>query len=130
MKGGSAAVTALREAHAGHAAAADEVVAAHTAAGVPLEITKAYFAADGEFHRQLFLATGNHYLLEMHDGLGALTHRMRQAVMAGPDDVREAVAEHEAILRAVEAGDADAAVTCMRTHLEKVRERSLHDTER
>ena len=127
---GTTAVSALRDAHAGHVAAADQVVAAHTEAGVPLEVTKAYFAADGEFHRQLFLAAGNHYLLEMHDGLGALTHRMRQAALTGPDDVLEAVAEHEAILHAVERGDAEAAVACMRGHLEKVRERSLHDTER
>ncbi|WRH18668.1 FCD domain-containing protein [Microbacterium sp. JZ37] len=130
VRGGAAAVTALRAAHAGHVDAAEAVIAAHDDAGVPLEVTKAYFAADGEFHRQLFLANGNHYLLEMHDGLGALTHRMRQAVMGGPDDVREAVAEHETILDAVERGDAEAAVACMRAHLEKVRARSLRDTDR
>ncbi|MBO3662580.1 GntR family transcriptional regulator [Microbacterium stercoris] len=128
VKGGSDAVRSLREAHAGHVVAADEVVATHTDAGVPLEVTKAYFAADGEFHRQLFVAAGNHYLLEMHDGLGALTHRMRQALLTGPDDVREAVAEHEAILHAVEAGDADAAVARMREHLAQVRQRSLRDS--
>lgn len=121
---------ALRAAHAAHVAAAQQVIDEHTDAGVPLEVTKRYFAADGEFHRQLFLAAGNHYLLEMYDGLGALVHRMRQAVLGGPDDVREAVAEHEAVLHAVERGDAEAAVVCMRSHIQNVRGRSLRDTER
>lgn len=130
VKGGAPAVEALRAAHAEHVAAAQRVVDEHTDAGLPLDVTKAYFAADGEFHRQLFLAAGNHYLLEMYDGLGALTHRMRQAVLGGPDDVREALVEHEAILHAVERGDAGAAVACMRGHIENVRGRSLRDTER
>ncbi|MCD1269036.1 FCD domain-containing protein [Microbacterium sp. MEC084] len=125
VKGGPRAVEALRAAHAAHEAAAQRVIDDHTDEGVPLGVTKSYFAADGEFHRQLFLAAGNHYLLDMYDGLGALTHRMRQAVLAGPDDVREAVSEHEAVLHAVERGDADAAVECMRSHIEKVRGRSL-----
>jgi DNA-binding GntR family transcriptional regulator len=130
VTGGPGSVERLRDAHAHHVSAAQHVIDAHTDEGVPLAITKGYFAADGEFHRQLFLAAGNHYLLDMFDGLGALTHRMRQAVLGGPDDVREAVAEHEAILHAVERGDADAAVQCMRRHIENVRERSMHDTER
>lgn len=130
VAGGETVVEHLRAVHDEHVASAQRVIDAHTDQGVPLEVTKSYFAADGEFHRQLFLAAGNHYLLEMYDGLGALTHRMRQAVLGGPDDVREAVSEHEAILHAVERGDADAAVACMRSHIENVRQRSLHDTER
>lgn len=120
----------LRAAHAAHVAAAQRVIDAHTDEGVPLEVTKSYFAADGSFHRHLFVAAGNHYLLDMYDGLGALTHRMRQAALGGPDDVREAVAEHATILAAVERGDAQEAVARMRAHIQNVRTRSLHDTQR
>jgi DNA-binding GntR family transcriptional regulator len=92
---------------------------------VPIDVTQAYFQSDAEFHRQIFMRAGNRYLIDMYDSLGALTHRMRQTVHRGPEDVREATREHEQILRAFESGDEKDAVEAMRSHIEGVRSRSL-----
>lgn len=113
----------LREAHARHRAASDEVLAAGDEA-VPLPVTQRYFDADRAFHDVIFAHSGNRYLVEMYDGLGALTHRMRQAALRGPEDVREAVAEHEAVLKAYESDPATAA-EALRRHVTGVRDRSL-----
>jgi DNA-binding GntR family transcriptional regulator len=91
-----------------------DVVAAHD-----------YFGCDRDFHSVFFEFARNRYLMDMSTSLGALTHRMRQAILRGDNDVREAVQEHEAILGAVQRGDADAAYAAMRTHIERVRDRSV-----
>ncbi|MFC7621314.1 GntR family transcriptional regulator [Microlunatus sp. GCM10028923] len=113
---------ALREAHDRHRAASDEVLAADEP--VPLPVTQRYFDADRAFHDVIFAHSGNRYLVEMYDGLGALTHRMRQSALRGPDDVREAVAEHEAVLKAYES-DPATAPEALRRHVTGVRNRSL-----
>ncbi|GAB3744590.1 GntR family transcriptional regulator [Microlunatus parietis] len=113
----------LREAHARHRAASDEVLAAG-AEPVPLPVTQRYFDADRAFHDVIFAHSGNRYLVQMYDGLGALTHRMRQAALRGPEDVREAVAEHEAVLKAYE-NDPATASEALRRHVTGVRNRSL-----
>ncbi|MCQ9367107.1 FCD domain-containing protein [Brevibacterium sp. 91QC2O2] len=58
-------------------------------------------------------------------GIGALTNRMRQSAHSGPDDVREAVIEHEAILRALRAGDTATAMAAIAAHIDNVRDRSI-----
>ena len=63
----------------------------------------------------------------MYDSLGALTHRMRQAVIRGPRDVHEAAAEHRAIVEAFASGDPGAAERAMRSHIENVRDRAVED---
>lgn len=92
---------------------------------VPIDVTQAYFHSDATFHRRIFLRADNRYLIDMYDSLGALTHRMRQTVSRGPDDVREATREHERIVEAFERGDEQEAVEAMRSHIEGVRSRSL-----
>lgn len=84
-----------------------------------------YFNCDHDFHAVFFDMAGNRYVKEMSDSLGALVHRMRQVILRGENDVREAVQEHEAILTAVLSGDADASHRAMRTHIERVRDRSM-----
>ena len=71
------------------------------------------------FHVELIRATGNETLLRIFDGLWIadvgrrlLASRRSQESWQSND-----VAEHEAILAAVEAGDADAAETLMREHV-------------
>ncbi|WP_083586865.1 GntR family transcriptional regulator [Agrococcus sp. Marseille-P2731] len=114
----------LRAAHELHEERAGRVI--ETLRGEPsLRVTQEYFAADAAFHRAIFGGTGNRYLVAMHDDLGAMTHRLRQAVIRGANDVREAHAEHQAVLDAFEAGDADAAIAAMRAHIEGVRARSV-----
>ncbi len=118
----------LRRAHRLHQACADRVVEAmEQGPDVPVRMTQDYFEADGAFHRAIFAAAGNRYLIGMHEDLGAMTHRLRQAVLRGTSDVREAHAEHGRVLAALERGDADAATAAMRAHIEGVRTRSVRD---
>lgn len=115
----------LEAAQARHRTASEAVVVAHERGGtMPVEITQAYFDADREVHAAIFRHAGNRYLLAMYDDLGALTHRMRQAALRGPDDVHEAVAEHEAMVAAFRDCPA-AAVDAVRTHVANVRARSI-----
>jgi DNA-binding GntR family transcriptional regulator len=95
----------------------------------PVELTTAYFTSDADFHRVVFRHCGNSYLDDMSESLGAQLHRMRQSVLHGVTDVREAIAEHEAIVDAFASSDQDAPERAMRRHIEQVRSRSL-DLER
>lgn len=123
-------VPALREAHEWHLLAAEAVIKAHGRGDVPLELTHDYFRADTDFHLVPLEHLGNRYIRGMYEDLGALTHRMRQLALRGPDDVHEAVAEHAAILAAFERGDEEACVSAMRAHIENARDRSLrHGTD-
>lgn len=120
----------LREAHELHHDRAAQVADALAAGSSDVRITQEYFAADAAFHRAIVESTGNRYLLAMHDDLGALTHRLRQAVIRGATDVVEAHSEHAAVLTAIEVGDTQAAIDAMRAHIEGVRTRSVRDETR
>ncbi|SDS39414.1 GntR family transcriptional regulator [Agrococcus carbonis] len=117
----------LRDAHELHGAWAQQVTEAMTQGADSTPVTQEYFAADAAFHRAIFEGTANRFLLAMHDDLGALTHRLRQAVIRGVHDVEEAHAEHGRVLEAFERGDAAAAADAMRAHIEGVRTRSMRD---
>ncbi len=117
----------LREAHDLHRAWAEQVTAAMAAGEPSTRVTQEYFAADAAFHRAIFECASNRFLLAMHDDLGALTHRLRQAVIRGANDVEEAHAEHAAVLEALERGDVEAATASMRAHIEGVRTRSVRE---
>ncbi|MFE5670150.1 GntR family transcriptional regulator [Agromyces sp. NPDC056523] len=119
----------LRKALEHHARESERIVARLDQGSVPLSLTRAYFDSDLEFHRTIFAASGNRYIQEMYDALGALTHRMRQAIIRGPRDVHEAAVEHRALVDAFASGDSDAAVQAMRRHIENVRARSVGDTD-
>jgi DNA-binding FadR family transcriptional regulator len=80
----------------------------------------AFHEADLAFHQALVDATGNL-------ALGSLTRRIHDALLAARYPLarptyrkRRALPEHEAILRAVLDGDADAARAAMRAHLATV----------
>lgn len=123
-------VRELRAAHRTHRAVAERVIAAHSdETRVPLRVTQDYFQADAAFHAVIFEHAQNRYVLDMYAQLDALTHRMRQAVLQGPADVQEAVAEHEAILEAFERGTPDDIVAAMRTHIENVQQRAVSDSQ-
>jgi GntR family transcriptional regulator, transcriptional repressor for pyruvate dehydrogenase complex len=76
--------------------------------------------ADAEFHRSLGRATGNHYLAMIVDYLAS---RIKDTTIATgrahrqEDLIAVTLAEHQAILRAVRAGDAAAARAAMDAHI-------------
>ncbi|WP_309066532.1 GntR family transcriptional regulator [Microbacterium sp.] len=119
----------LRAAHARHEEWTARIADAMRAGTATVRETQDYFAADAEFHRVILRAAGNRYIMGMHSDLGALTHRLRQAVIRGANDVEEAHAEHEAILAAFESGEPDAPREAMRAHIEGVRDRSLREAD-
>lgn len=119
----------LRSAEEAHRSAGERVISGMRAGSPAVELTTAYFTTDADFHRVVFRHCGNGYLEEMSESLGAQLHRMRQSVLHGVTDVREAIAEHEAIVDAFASGDQTAPEQQMRRHIEQVRSRSL-DLER
>ncbi len=119
---------ALRQAHEHHHEMGERVTAAMRGGEVPIRTIHDYFDADNAFHLVILDAAGNRYVQDMYANLGALTHRMRQAVIRGTSDVSEAAAEHAAILEAFAGGDPDLPVRALRAHIEGVRARSLEDS--
>lgn len=119
---------ALRQAHEHHHEMGERVTAAMLRGDVPIRTIHDYFDADNAFHLVVLDAAGNRYVQDMYANLGALTHRMRQAVIRGTSDVSEAAAEHAAILDAFASEDAEAPVRALRAHIEGVRARSLSDS--
>lgn len=115
----------LREAQERHRVAGEEVIASAARGERDTALSTEYFARDQDFHQVILNHAGNRYLLEMSANLGALLHRQRRAVHRGVTDVREAIAEHAAIVVAFEADDADLAVQAMQTHIDLVRIRTL-----
>ncbi|HEX9857878.1 MAG TPA: GntR family transcriptional regulator [Paracoccaceae bacterium] len=86
---------------------------------------RALSRANKRFHKQIHLASHNRFLVQQLD----LVHRS-MALMAttsfaaeGRDEV--AMAEHDSIVRAIEARDGDAAYTALRTHISKAFETRL-----
>jgi GntR family transcriptional repressor for pyruvate dehydrogenase complex len=78
-------------------------------------------AADMEFHRRITLATGNRVLCSLLEGLSTPT--MRARVWRGltePAALERTLAEHAAILEALEAGDAEAARAWSTVHIANV----------
>lgn len=77
--------------------------------------------ADFRFHRSIAEASGNPYLLDLLDYLGPLLiPRLRVALPAqkgGSQATQHSIAEHQAIVAAIEAGEADTARHAMRDHL-------------
>lgn len=94
--------------------------------GLPVGLRE-YFEADWAFHQAILDHCGNPFLRRMAASLGASVHRMRQSAVQGPVDAPLAVAEHSAVLAAMESGSAEAAEAAMRAHLSRVRERSMAD---
>jgi DNA-binding GntR family transcriptional regulator len=119
---------ALRDAHEHHHEMGERVAEAMARGSVPIRTIHDYFDADNAFHRVILDAAGNRYVQDMYDNLGALTHRMRQAVIRGTSDVSEAAIEHGAILAAFAGSDPHAPVAALRAHIQGVRARSLSDS--
>jgi len=73
--------------------------------------------ADRDFHNALAQAAGNAVLIDMLDVVRSLLQVYADRAVADEDKARTAIEEHDAILRAVQAGDADAAASAMAVHM-------------
>ena len=100
--------------------------AAMSAMATALYGSRDWLESDVSFHRSLVGATGSELLAQIVE---AFVDRLRESLLVArvrPDLARAAectVSEHEAVLRAVRAGDAPAAATAMRDHLDRARRR-------
>jgi DNA-binding GntR family transcriptional regulator len=86
---------------------------------------RALSRANKRFHKQIHLASHNRFLVQQLD----LVHRS-MALMATTSFAAEGrdaagLAEHEALVRAIEARDGDAAQAALRTHLSRAYETRL-----
>jgi DNA-binding GntR family transcriptional regulator len=78
---------------------------------------QAYFALNQRFHEGVVALARNDTLTSMHVTLAQRMRRIRYVGNSVPDNWEAAMAEHEAMARALSARDADAMATAMREHL-------------
>lgn len=76
--------------------------------------------ADVAFHRLLCRMARNMVLLQLRDGLAVALRSSRDPVRTVPGRPLASVREHEAVLAAIEAREADLARKCMAAHLSAV----------
>lgn len=84
-----------------------------------------YLRLDRAFHDTIFREADNPYLARLARSMDAQSQRARQSFLHGVDDASEAISEHEQILDAIQGGDAQAAVSASRVHLERVLKKAL-----
>jgi GntR family transcriptional regulator, transcriptional repressor for pyruvate dehydrogenase complex len=98
----------------------DALAAMHQAAGrmrQHLTEPEGYVDADVQFHNALLLGSGNRILERLMRPVTELMLTSRMITASRRRPTRAALAEHEAILAAVDRGDAKAAAEAMRSHL-------------
>jgi DNA-binding GntR family transcriptional regulator len=78
----------------------------------------AFFEINRRFHNKLVAASGNRRLLAMHQQLMGQMGRLLRKSAELRGGLGESAAAHEAILEAVDAGDADGAAQLMAEHIE------------
>lgn len=78
---------------------------------------KAFARADLDFHNALATAAGNDTLVDLLHVVRSLLQVYADRAVHDEDAARTAVAEHDAVYRAVEAGDEDAAASAMASHM-------------
>lgn len=115
----------LRAAHEGHLTATSDMIRAGVSGIPPGKAIRTYFEADLAFHLVLVEASGNAFITQMFESLGAHLHRMVQSAGRGVLDWEAALSEHGVVLNAIEAGDASAATGALRRHLDGVQQRAL-----
>ena len=79
--------------------------------------TSALARANRRFHQQIHLASHNRYLVQQLDLVHRTMALMATASLAAVGRGRVAQEEHDAIVRAIEARDEDAAETALRDHI-------------
>lgn len=77
----------------------------------------AYYAANLDFHAALLGFGAGRRGRRLYEELGNELHLFRRRALVQPENMRESNAEHAAILRAIAAGDADAARKAGEAHI-------------
>jgi DNA-binding GntR family transcriptional regulator len=85
---------------------------------VKTDDASAFFEINRRFHDKLVAASGNRRLLELHQQLLGQMGRLLQKSAELRGGLGESAAAHEAILEAVDAGDANRAAELMAEHIE------------
>ena len=78
---------------------------------------RTFMDLNDDFHRAIVAASGNPYIQEAYDQLHYGPQMFRITRQFGQIDLDEILAEHEAILAALAAGDPDGAATAMSRHI-------------
>ena len=89
------------------------------------EMAKALSRANRRFHRQIHLASHNRYLLQQLDLVHRTMALLATTSLAAEGRPELTIAEHDAIVRAIETRDGDAADDALRTHISKAFETRL-----
>ena len=76
-----------------------------------------YYAANGRFHHLIYTAAGNGFLLGEASRLHARLKPYRRLQLRAPQRLAASLAEHEAVLAALEAGDGAGAAVALRDHV-------------
>lgn len=79
---------------------------------------RAYFEANQAIHRAIVEAGGNSVLAGIHQRLSARMRRIRYACTNDPESWQEAMAEHEEIVRCLDARDADRLAEVLVRHMQ------------
>ena len=77
-----------------------------------------YYALNIEFHETLMGAAENPHAEAAYESCVQKAHLFRRRGLSKPANVSQSIEEHEAILDAVRAGDAERAFACARHHVE------------
>lgn len=77
----------------------------------------AYFYANEEFHRNIYLASRNEYLIEQAVSLQRKLRPYRRLQLRVRNRMAQSLQEHQDIVEAIRSGDADRAATELRSHV-------------
>ncbi|WP_421952930.1 FadR/GntR family transcriptional regulator [Pelagibacterium sp.] len=80
----------------------------------------AYLALDSAFHERMAVASGNPFLTRAAQSMNVLGIEFRRASAEAGQAQRQSIEDHRTILKALRAGDSDAARAAMRDHMRQV----------
>lgn len=81
-----------------------------------------FFEANNEFHDIIFIAARSQFLLDEARSLRRRVNPYRHYLTYQPGRMQKSVAEHEAIIRAIESGNGEEAHCVMRVHVNMLAE--------
>lgn len=88
-----------------------------------------FLESDGAFHEQIAQATRNPFLVTTVQSIFRFQHGAVDMIIGLPGSQRQGAQDHQIIFKAIQSGDALAAASAMRSHLESVTE-SYHQAVR
>jgi DNA-binding GntR family transcriptional regulator len=79
--------------------------------------TRGYLALDTEYHAQFFDFCGNSYMAEAYSRIVGKVAALRTHLAARPSHTKKSMAEHRAIVQAIEAGEDDTLRATLHRHI-------------